>query len=80
MAISPNVVVLVADAGLGAINAVRLSRTALEPLPVVVYLNRFDHEQDVHERNRAWLAEVDGLEVSCDRDDLAGRVLALAGV
>lgn len=80
MAISPNVVVLVADAGLGTINSVRLSRTALEPLPVVVYLNRFDHEQELHERNRAWLAEVDGLEVSCDRDDLAGRVLALAGV
>ena len=79
-ALRPDVVVLVADAGLGTINAVRLSCPALEPLTVVVYLNRFDHEQELHERNRAWLAEVDGLQVSCDRDDLAGRIFALAGL
>jgi dethiobiotin synthetase len=79
-ALSPDLVVLVAEAGLGTINAVRLSRSALQPLPVVVYLNRFDQGQELHERNRAWLVEVDGLEVCCDRDDLASRVLALAGV
>ena len=78
-ALSPDLVVLVADAGLGPINAVRLSRAALGPLPVVVYLNRFDHGQELHERNRAWLVQVDGLEVSSDRDDLAVRVLDIAG-
>ena len=78
-ALRPDLVVLVADPGLGTINAVRLSRSALQPLPVVVYLNKFDQRQELHERNRAWLAEVDGLQVSCDRDDLTDRVLALAG-
>ena len=78
-ALRPEIVVLVADPGLGTINAVRLSCSALQPLPVVVYLSKFDQRQELHERNRSWLAEVDGLQVSCDRDDLTGRVLALAG-
>jgi dethiobiotin synthetase len=74
-----DVVVLVADAGLGTINSVRLSCNALAPLPVVVYLNRFDPGQELHTRNLAWLSENDGLQVSCDRDDIAGRICAHLG-
>lgn len=53
----PDRVVLVADAGLGTINAVVLSSApflelGLEP---VVLLNRFDPAADLHARNRAWL-------------------------
>jgi dethiobiotin synthetase len=50
-------VVLVADAGLGTINAVRLAHGALMALdtPVIVVLNRFDDAVDVHVRNRDWL-------------------------
>jgi dethiobiotin synthetase len=73
----PDVVLLVADAGLGTINGVRLSAEALEPLTaphpgngagggaarLVVALNRFDDEHDLHQRNRQWLAERYGLEV-----------------
>jgi dethiobiotin synthetase len=56
-AVDPDAVVLVADAGLGTINAVRLSLAALRgvgPDPVVL-LNRFDGDDDLHRRNAAWL-------------------------
>ncbi|OWY62021.1 hypothetical protein B7486_60655, partial [cyanobacterium TDX16] len=42
--LQPDHVLLVADAGLGTINGVRLSVEALAPLPVKVLLNRFDPE------------------------------------
>jgi dethiobiotin synthetase len=74
-----DMVVLVSDAGLGAINLVRMSSLALEPLPLVVYLNRFDPGQELHARNRDWLAEIDGLRVCCDRDDLVARICAHLG-
>jgi dethiobiotin synthetase len=82
--LDPDVVVLVADAGLGTINAVRLTVAALStssrPAPVahsangtpggstIVVLNRYDESNDVHVWNRRWLADRDGL-----------RVLALPG-
>ena len=56
-AVGPDLVVLVADAGLGTINAVSLSRAPLQALghdPVVI-LNRFDGGDDLHQRNAAWL-------------------------
>ena len=56
--LQPDRVVLVADAGLGTINAVVLSSAPFIGLgltPVVV-LNRYDPEVDLHERNRSWLA------------------------
>jgi dethiobiotin synthetase len=68
-ALSPDVVLLVADAGLGTINAVRLSIGALtadgvvEATDVIVVLNRFNGGGDLHRRNRAWLHEEDGLAV-----------------
>jgi dethiobiotin synthetase len=63
-ALAPDLVVLVADAGLGTINAVRLSVDALgRGAPVVVVLNRFDELDDLHGRNRRWLRERDRLLV-----------------
>lgn len=59
----PNLVLLVADAGLGTINLVRLSIAALAGFNVVVLLNRFDARDDVHRRNRIWLAARDELNV-----------------
>jgi dethiobiotin synthetase len=70
--LAPDLVVLVADAGLGTINAVRLcvdalAGSGLSPRPpappLVVVLNRFDPTDDLHRRNRAWLADRDGLPV-----------------
>jgi dethiobiotin synthetase len=53
-AVRPDGVVLVADAGLGTINAVRLCLDALAGWPVTVVLNRWDGS-DLHRRNREWL-------------------------
>ncbi len=58
VALNPDVVVLVADAGLGTLNMVQLTVAALDAVtaPLVVVLNRFDPSSDLHARNRAWLA------------------------
>jgi dethiobiotin synthetase len=74
-ALQPERVVLVADAGRGAINAVRLAAAALAGWPVSVVLNRFDGALDLHQRNRAWLAERDGLHVVLDGADLVAPVV-----
>ena len=72
------VVVLVADAGLGTVNAVRLSAAAFGGRPVVVILNRFDDGDDLHRRNRDWLVKEDGLTVVTDVvglcDEVWGRI------
>ncbi len=64
----PDVVVLVAHAGLGTINDVRLAVDVLTaPIgvaaPVVVVLNRFDPADELHRRNRDWLVDRDGATV-----------------
>jgi dethiobiotin synthetase len=65
VSLRPDVVVLVADAGLGTINAVRLTLDALGPLAsaTVVVLNHFDASSDLHQRNLEWLRRRDGLRV-----------------
>ncbi|HEX3622714.1 MAG TPA: dethiobiotin synthase [Acidimicrobiales bacterium] len=72
-ALAPDLTVLVAHAGLGAINGVRLSAPVC-PRPLVVFLNHFDGG-DLHDRNRRWL-QADGVEVVVDRVELARRVAA----
>jgi len=64
-ALEPDLVVLVADAGLGTINAVRLTVDALDALPAmtVVVLNRFDSSSDLHLRNWEWLRDRDARTV-----------------
>ena len=81
-ALRPGLVLLVADAGLGTINAVHLSVDALAGQRVVVFLNRFDPLDDLHPRNRDWLATRAGLEVVTDPEALeriAAAVLATSG-
>ncbi len=68
-AVRPDMVVLVADAGLGTINNIRLSMGALATapgesvVPVVVVLNRYDGHHEIHRRNLAWLADRDGYRI-----------------
>ena len=68
-ALAPDLVLLVADAGLGTINSVRMSVGALTgtdvpiAVPVVVVLNRYDGNHEIHRRNRAWLADREGYRV-----------------
>ena len=65
-ALAPAFVVLVADAGLGTLNAVRLSADAFAPLPLLLHLNRFDAANELHRRNRAWLERRCGFAPTSD--------------
>ena len=75
--LAPDVTVLVGDAGLGTINVVRLSAGAVGDVggDLVVVLNRFDANDDLHARNRDWLYDIDGFEVVTDPDALGARLL-----
>lgn len=77
-AVSPAAVVVVADAGLGTLNSARLTVAALGGYRVVIYLNRFDGDDELHMRNRDWLVTRDGLEVVTDPEALAAFVVELA--
>jgi dethiobiotin synthetase len=70
-ALQPALVMLVADAGLGAINLVRLSVAPLHEHRIVVFLNRFDDNDEVHVCNADWLRTREGLEVVTDLEALA---------
>jgi dethiobiotin synthetase len=71
--VGPDRVLLVADAGLGVINAVRVSVSYLAGNPgtrhfvdkdrLSVVLNRFDPSDELHERNSRWITDNDGIEV-----------------
>jgi dethiobiotin synthetase len=78
-ALAPDLVVLVADAGLGAINAVRLSATPLAAVdaPLVVFLNRFGGS-DTDRRNREWLAD-EGFDLVTTVARLAARFASGTG-
>ena len=71
-ALAPDVVVLVADAGLGAINAVRLSVTALAAWPVVVACNRYQPD-GLPRRNHDFLVDA-GYDLVTDPTALARRL------
>lgn len=74
--LAPDLVVLVADAGLGTINSVRLSLDAIATAEVgaVTLLNRFDATDALHAANLAWLAGATTVPIVASVDDLAGQV------
>jgi dethiobiotin synthetase len=71
--LAPDLVVVVGDAGLGTINAVRLCVAAFDAFPVVVALNRFTRDP-LAERNRVHLVETDGFDVVTEPRVLAARL------
>jgi dethiobiotin synthetase len=73
-ALEPDLVVLVADAGLGTINSVRLSAAALAPWPLIVFLNRYDEADELHVLNRAWLSDLNRFDVVTMRGALTQRL------
>ena len=72
---APDLVLVVADAGLGTIGAVRGASDALAAHRIVVHLNRFDGDDDTHRRNRSWLIERDGAVITTTISELAGAVV-----
>lgn len=69
---------LVADAELGTINSIRLTLAAVGNTPTLVYLNRFQGDNELHELNRRWLNEQDKLEVITDVHSLVIAIENLA--
>jgi len=72
-ALAPDVIVVVGDAGLGTINAVRLSVAAFRPFAVIVALNRYT-DDPLHQRNLEHLSSVDGCDVVTAPRALAARL------
>ncbi len=72
-----DVVVVVADAGLGTIDAVRTALEFVGEGEVVVVLNRFDETVDLHRRNLDWLRAQDALDPCITPDEVAARLLTL---
>jgi len=73
--LDPDRIVLVADAGLGTINAVRLAAGVLDGWPVTVVLNRYDALDDIHRRNRAWLVDRDEYDVVISAEQILPMLL-----
>ncbi len=73
--IEPDVIIVVADAALGAIDRIRLATDAVASIarPLVV-LNRFDANDGLHARNFEWLTNRDGLDVTTSASTLAERI------
>jgi dethiobiotin synthetase len=74
----PELVVLVADAGLGTINLTRLCAAQLRPdhSPVVV-LNRYDARDELHRANAEWLSTRECLEIVTDPEALVDVITAV---
>jgi dethiobiotin synthetase len=74
-ALRPRSVLLVADAGLGTINQVRLAGGALgaQPSATLVFLNRFDPRLHLHVANREWLRR-DGFAVFSEVAEVAAEI------
>jgi dethiobiotin synthetase len=71
--LEPDIVLVVAHAGLGAINGVRSALDALDGVPAVVALNHYDADDTVHHANRDWLVARDGFDVVTDPGELVDR-------
>ncbi|HVF53806.1 MAG TPA: dethiobiotin synthase [Actinomycetota bacterium] len=77
-ALQPDLVILVADSSLGAINAVKLAEDPLRAHRRIVLLNRFDPQDVLHVLNKEWLA-ASGSDVVTSISELADRVEAGSG-
>jgi dethiobiotin synthetase len=76
---APDLVVLVAAAGLGTLSHINLARRALAGRAVGIYLNGFDPADEVHAANRRWLASNTDLSVTVRPDHLVGAIRAQFG-
>ncbi len=74
-AIAPDLVLLVAEAGLGAVNAVRMAVDAFAGAPIVVVLNGYNEDDVVHQGNRDWLRDRDGYDVVTAPESAAARIV-----
>ena len=76
-AVDAELVILVGPSGLGAINSIMLAAAAFSPRPTIVFLNRFNPLDELHVRNRNWLAERHGRVVVTEVEELALFVMRM---
>ncbi|MGH9120330.1 MAG: ATP-dependent dethiobiotin synthetase BioD, partial [Acidimicrobiales bacterium] len=77
-ALEPHAVLLVAEAGLGTLNLIRLSVRHLSAHPVMVHLNRFDRDDPLHQANLQWLSRREEVDATTSVAALATRLASLA--
>jgi dethiobiotin synthetase len=73
--LQPDHVVLVADAGLGTLNAIKLTLDRLKSWPTRVFLNRFDVANSLHQMNLDWLTSHEDV-IAVTSDETLARTLA----
>lgn len=73
--LNPDHVVLVADIGLGVLNAVRLALPVLDRWPTTVVCNRYETSDVLHRRNLAWLMDRDRLDAVITGEQLVPIIL-----
>lgn len=73
-AVDAEQVILVANPGLGTINATLLAASTFDGIAVTVFLNHFDETNTLHAANREWLAQRVGLDVMSDPIALIARM------
>jgi dethiobiotin synthetase len=80
-AVEPQLVVVVANAGLGTLDLCRSAAEALQRrrLPVTIVLNRYDETNDLHRRNRTWLQEREGLSADPPAAAIEALLASTAG-
>jgi dethiobiotin synthetase len=79
-ALDVQLVILVGDAELGAINSIQLCLEAFGERDMVVMLNRYDDAQRLHQMNRSWLEDVSGVKVFTTVEALADEIAERADV
>jgi dethiobiotin synthetase len=75
--LQPDRILLIADAALGALNAIRLSLESLGSQNAAVFLNRYDESNQTHRLNRRWLSDHYRIPTCVDCDALTQVLLAL---
>jgi dethiobiotin synthetase len=74
--LQPDQIVLVADAGLGTLNAVKLTLGHLQNWPTKVFLNRYEPANCLHRLNLEWLVTRDNVIAVTSSEALARELLS----
>ena len=78
-ALTPETVLLVADAGLGTLNSIRPAVASLAAIaPTLVFLNRYDATVELHRRNAEWLDAREGVNPIVELDVLIRAIREIA--
>lgn len=78
--IQPDLVIVVAEPHLGSINNIRLTTAALQAHNLIVYLNRFDPTNTLHQVNLSWMTDRCKFKIAISESDLVHSVQSVQSV